>query len=188
MIQECSSYVTGGYWTGFKQDLLRANNYADLGFPIAEIEADGGVIITKEAGSGGLLTVQTCTAQLVYEIQGPLYYNSDVTARIDKVQMTQEGPDRVRLIGVEGSPPPPTTKVGVTARGGWQAEMHFFLTGLDVKEKADLIEKQTRASMGDYVKDFSVLKFTTTGSIATNPKNLDEATGKLQAMFTIAVY
>ena len=124
------------------------------------------------------MTVQTCTAQLVYEIQGPLYYNSDVTARIDQIKLTQEGPDRVRLEGVQGLPPPPTTKVGVTARGGWQAEMHFFLTGLDVKEKAELIEKQTRASMGDYVKDFSVLKFTTTGSIASNPTNLDEATGE----------
>ena len=61
-------YVTGGYYTGFKKELLEANNYADLGFPIAEIESDGGVVITKEAGSGGILTVNTCTAQLLYEI------------------------------------------------------------------------------------------------------------------------
>jgi hypothetical protein len=112
----------------------------------------------------------------LYEIQGPLYYNSDVTARIDKIKLTQEAPDRVRLSGVQGSPPPPTTKVGITARGGWQAEFHFFLTGLDVKEKAEMIEKQTRGSMGDYQKDFQVLKFTTTGSVPPNPKSLDEAT------------
>lgn len=176
----CLSFFTGGYYTGFKKELLQANNFTNLGFPIAEIEADGGVVITKEGNAGGILTVQTCTAQLVYEIQGPLYYNSDVTAQIDEINFTQEGKHRVRIIGVKGHPPPPTTKIGITARGGWQAEFHFFLTGLDIEEKAKMIEKQTRASMGEYEKEFDVLKFTTTGSVPSNPKSLDASTVDLR--------
>jgi hypothetical protein len=155
---------------------LQANNFTNLGFPIAEIEADGGIVITKEENAGGILTVQTVTAQLLYEIQGPLYYNSDVTARLDGIKLTQEGPHRVRIAGVEGLPPPPTTKVGITAKGGWQAEFHFFLTGLDIKEKAKMIELQTRESMGDYQKHFQTLKFTVTGSVPVNPRNQNEAT------------
>jgi hypothetical protein len=69
-------------------------------------------VITKEQDAGGILNVQTATAQLLYEIQGPLYYNSDVTARLDGIKFVQEGPTRVRVSGVEGYPPPPTTKIG----------------------------------------------------------------------------
>jgi hypothetical protein len=87
-----------------------------------------GALISR---SGGALTMNTCTAQHLYEIQGPLYYNSNVTARIDKIKLIHEAPDRVRLEGAQGLLPPPTTKVGITTRGGWQAELHFFLTGLD---------------------------------------------------------
>lgn len=177
---ECSSYVTGGYYTGFKKELLAANNYANLGFPIAEIEADGQFIITKEENAGGIVSIQTVTSQLLYEIQGPLYYNSDVTARIDGVRMIQEGPNRVRVTGVAGSPPPPTTKIGITAKGGWQAEVHFFLTGLDIKEKAEMVERQTLESMGEYRKEFQVLKFTVTGSVPVNPRNQNEATVDLR--------
>jgi hypothetical protein len=69
-------------------------------------------VITKEQDAGGILNVQTVTAQLLYEIQGPLYYNSDVTARLNNIKLVQEGPIRVRVSGIEGQPPPPTTKVG----------------------------------------------------------------------------
>jgi hypothetical protein len=177
---ECSAYITGGSFTGFKKDLLKANNCTNLGFPIAEIEASGQFIITKETNAGGIVTVETVTAQLIYEIQGPYYYNSDVTANLEKIKLVQEGPNRVRVLGVVGSPPPPTTKVGITAKGGWQAEFHFFLTGLDIKEKAEMVERQTIESMGHYRKDFHTLKFTVTGSVPENPKNQDEATVDLR--------
>lgn len=147
---------------------------------MAEIGSDGQVVITKENNSGGIMTTGTVTAQLLYEIQGPLYYNSDVTANIENVQLVQESPDRVRLLGVEGLPPPPTTKVGVSARGGWQAEFHFFLTGLDVKEKAEMVQRQTLESMGDYRKEFTTLKFTITGSVSDSPRNQDAATVDLR--------
>lgn len=177
---ECSSYVTGGAYSGFKKELLQQNNFTNMGFPIAEIGPRGEVVITKEKKSGGIVTVSTCTAQLVYEIQGPLYYNCDVTADIEEVYFVQEGPDRVRVCGVRGYPPPPTTKIGITARGGYKAEFHFWLTGLDIKEKVEMVERQTIESMGEYRKEFTVLTFTPIGSVGADPTNQNAATVDLR--------
>lgn len=173
---ECSAYITGGAYSGFKRELLQANNFTNMGFPVAEIGANGDVVITKEKNSGGIVTVGTCTAQLLYEIQGPLYYNCDVTADLEEVSFVQEGPNRVRVLGVRGLPPPPTTKIGITAWGGYKAEFHFWLTGLDIAEKVEMVEKQTIESMGEYRKEFTALTFTPIGSVAANPKNQNEAT------------
>jgi hypothetical protein len=76
---ECSTYITGGNFSGFKE-LEEGGRWLDLGFPIAEIGGDGDVTITKQKGRGGLVSVETCTAQLLYEIQGPWYFNSDVSS------------------------------------------------------------------------------------------------------------
>lgn len=129
---ECSSYVAGGYYSAFK-DLM--DGCENLGFPIAAIEANGDTVLTKEAGTGGEMSVGTVTSQLVYEIQGPLYYNSDVTANLEGIKLEQIGKDEVRMTGVKGLPPPPTTKVGITAPGGYQAEFHYLFTGLDIQKK-----------------------------------------------------
>ena len=75
------------------------------------MHADGSSVITKHPGTGGLVSVGTVTAQLLYEIGGPAYPNPDVVARFDTIRLEQEGPDRVRVAGVRGEPPPPTTKV-----------------------------------------------------------------------------
>ncbi|KAK6366872.1 hypothetical protein LTS17_010423 [Exophiala oligosperma] len=175
---ECSNYVTGGYYSGFKKEVLPA--CTDMGFPIAEIDACGEFIITKEKNSQGIVTPGTCISQMLYEIQGPLYYNSDVTARIDSMKMEAIGENRVKVTNVIGLPPPPTTKVGFTALGGYQAEFHYFLTGLDIEEKAKMVEIQTLASMGEYRKEFHTLKFTVTGSSRPNPRNQNEATVDLR--------
>lgn len=133
-IIECSAYATGGYYAGFK-DLM--DNCENLGFPIAAIEASGETEFTKGAGPGGEMSVGTATSQLLYEIQGPCYFNSDVVADIEGLKMTQVGKDLVRMTGVKGLPPPPTTKAGLTSEPGhlWQAEFHFFLVGIDIEEK-----------------------------------------------------
>lgn len=94
----------------------------------------------------GCVTVGTCTSQLLYEIQGPLYYNCDVTADLTNVKMEQIGEDLVRVTGVKGLPPPPTTKVGITAPAGFQCEWHFFMCGLDIEEKCKITEDQIRHS------------------------------------------
>lgn len=151
-------------------------------FSIAEIEANGQFVITKEENAGGIVSIDAITSQLVYEIQGLYYYNSDVTANLDKIQLIQEGANRVRVKGVVGSPPPPTTKVSIIAKGGWQAEFHFFLSGLYIKVKAEMVQLQILTSMGEFATEFHTLKFTVTGSVPENQKNQNEATVDLRIL------
>ena len=170
---ECSSYVCGGYYSGFKELFEGCEN---VGFPIAEIFADGSCALIKEPNTGGEISVGTVASQLLYEIQGPQYYGSDVVAVLEGIVMAQEGKDRVLVTGVKGKPPPTTTKVGITASGGWQAEFHFILVGLDLEQKAEWTERQVRASMGKNAERFSCLKFTLNGYCPEDPRNQDVAT------------
>ncbi|OJJ03007.1 hypothetical protein ASPVEDRAFT_134387 [Aspergillus versicolor CBS 583.65] len=170
---ECSSYVCGGYYSGFK-DLF--DGCENIGFPIAAIDKDGTFTLEKEHGTGGEMSVGTVTSQLLYEIQGPRYYGSDVVALLEGIQIRQIAKDEVLVTGVKGSPPPTTTKVGITARGGYQAEFHFYMCGLDLKEKAAWTERQIRHSMGENISKFSCLKFSLNGWCQENPENQDVAT------------
>lgn len=118
---ECSNYVCGGNFTGFKS-LGHGSGWGNIGYPIVEISKEGDVIITMQKyASGSAVTVDTCKSQLLYEIQGPWYYNSDATAMLDGIHFEQRGINRAAIHGVQSGPPPPTTKVGITARGGFQA-------------------------------------------------------------------
>jgi hypothetical protein len=111
------------------------------GFPIAEIAADGSSVITKNPGTGGAVTPDTVTAQLVYEIGEPAYLNSDVITHLDTAELTDLGDDRVEIRGVRGSAPPATTKVAITGVGGWENSVLFALTGTDLDAKAALVER-----------------------------------------------
>src|SRR5581483_560494 len=117
------------------------------GFPIAEVAADGSSVITKHEGHGGAVTVGTVTAQLLYEIAGPRYPNPDVVARFDTIELADVARDRVRISGVRGEPPPPTTKVCINLPGGYKATLSFLLTGLDVEAKADLLQRSLWATV-----------------------------------------
>ncbi|MGX1756272.1 acyclic terpene utilization AtuA family protein [Streptomyces lydicus] len=140
-VLECGAQATGGNYSFFgDHDLLRP------GFPLAEIAADGSAVITKHPGTGGAVTTGTVTAQLLYETSGARYAGPDVTARLDTVRLTEEGPDRVRISGVRGEAPPPTLKTGLTRLGGWRNEVTFVLTGLDVTAKAVLVRRQMEAA------------------------------------------
>lgn len=135
---ECGTQATGGNYAFFTE-------LADLGrpgFPIAEIRADGGSVITKHAVTGGAVTVDTVEAQLMYEIQGARYAGPDVTSRLDTIRLDQDGPDRVRISGVTGEAPPPRLKVSLNTIGGFRNEMEFVLTGLDIEAKAELAQRQ----------------------------------------------
>lgn len=171
---ECSNYVCGGNFSGFKS--LRDKKWEDIGYPIAEISADGDVVITKNQGSGGELSPQTCSSQLLYEIQGPWYFNSDVTAIIDSISFEHLSTNRVALRGVKADLPPPTTKIGITAKGGYQAEVHWFMTGLDIAEKAAMMESQVRKLLQPHIHRFTKLTFTTIGSVPDNPMSQNSAT------------
>jgi hypothetical protein len=95
---ECSSYVCGGYYSGFKDLFEGCEN---IGFPIAEIFADGSCAIIKEPNTGGEISVGSVTSQLLYELQGPQYYGSDVVAVLEDINMVQEGKDRVLVSGIK---------------------------------------------------------------------------------------
>lgn len=140
---ECGVQATGGNYSFFTEiaDLTHA------GFPLAEVSADGSAVITKHPGTGGLVSVDTVTAQLLYEITGARYANPDVTARMDSVELSSDGPDRVRISGVRGEAPPPTYKVSMNSIGGFRNSMTFVLTGLDIEAKADLIRRQLDAAL-----------------------------------------
>jgi hypothetical protein len=103
--------VCGGYYSAFK-DLLKAKKHLNVGFPIAEVDSVGECILTKEENTGGCITTGSVTSQLLYEIQGPLYFNSDVVAQLENIKIEQVGEDRVKISGVKGLLPPPTTKIG----------------------------------------------------------------------------
>lgn len=142
-IIECGTQVTGGNYAFFTE-------IADLhhiGFPIAELAADGSTVITKQPGTGGAVSVGTVTAQLLYEITGARYPNADVTARLDALQLQQEGPDRVAVSGAVGEPPSPTLKVGRNILGGYRNEITFVLTGLQIEAKADLVRSQLSSAI-----------------------------------------
>ncbi|MFD3664440.1 acyclic terpene utilization AtuA family protein [Streptomyces sp. NPDC058659] len=139
-VLECGTQATGGnyaFFAGHDPAVFRRP-----GFPVAELHADGSAVITKHAGTGGLVDVGTVTAQLLYETAGARYPGPDVTARLDTVRLAQEGPDRVRIHGVTGEAPPPTLKVGLNRLGGFRNEVVFVLTGLDIEAKARLVRDQ----------------------------------------------
>jgi hypothetical protein len=127
-----------------------------------------------------MVTTDTATSQLLYEIQGPWYFNSDVTAILDDLWFEQLSTNRVALRGVKSAPPPPTTKVGLTARGGYQAEFHYFPTGLDIDVKARMVEAQIRKAIGAHAKKFTKFEFTTNGTAMENPTNQNAATVDLR--------
>ncbi|WNI23213.1 acyclic terpene utilization AtuA family protein [Streptomyces sp. ITFR-16] len=136
-VLECGTQATGGNYAFFGGHDLRRP-----GFPVAEIHADGTSVITKHDGTGGVVDLGTVTAQLLYETGGARYAGPDVTARLDTVRLSADGPDRVRISGVRGEAPPPTLKAGLTRLGGWRNEVVFVLTGLGIEAKAQLVRDQ----------------------------------------------
>jgi Acyclic terpene utilisation family protein AtuA len=144
-VLECGAHATGGNFSGFL-DLPRDGR--PLGFPLAEIAADGSYVVTKHPGTGGAVTVDTVTAQLFYEIQAHRYLGPDVTTRLDTIHLEQQGEDRVAVAGVRGEPPPERLKVGANVLGGYRNSVELVLTGLDVDAKADWVTAQVEAAWG----------------------------------------
>ncbi|MBZ3908065.1 acyclic terpene utilization AtuA family protein [Streptomyces griseiscabiei] len=139
-VLECGAQATGGNYAFFGEHDPESLRHP--GFPLAELHEDGSCVITKHPGTGGLVDLGTVTAQLLYETAGARYAGPDVTARLDTVRLSPDGPDRVRVDGVRGEAPPPALKVGVNRLGGFRNEITFVLTGLDIDAKAALVRRQ----------------------------------------------
>ena len=134
---ECGAQVSGGYYAdpGFKD----IPGLATLGYPIAEIDADGTCVVTKPAGTGGRIDAHTVKEQLLYELHDPAaYLTPDVVADLSEAEVTEVGPDRVRLSGVRGHPRPTELKVNVCHESGWLAEGEISYAGARAQARARL--------------------------------------------------
>jgi hypothetical protein len=141
---ECGPQATGGNYAFFTE----VSGLEHPGFPIAEVAEDGSSVITKHPGTGGEVSIGTVTAQLLYEIAGPEYPNTDVVARFDSLGLAADGADRVRISGIRGRPAPDRIKVCLNLLGGWRNTMTFVLTGLDIEAKAELTLAALEAKLG----------------------------------------
>lgn len=152
----------------------------DLGFPIAEISSSGNCVITKSDNAAGAVTKFTVTAQLLYELQGELYLNTDVVADLRNVSIAEdpEVPNYIHVSGVKGLPPPPTTKAIFAAPGGYQAEAMFYINGLDVTAKAEMMKAQIHHAFQGH--SFSKLSLELYGTQASNPSSQQEGTAMLR--------
>ncbi len=143
-IIECSGQACGGNYSFVEE----VPSYHNVGFPIAEMYEDGSSVITKHPGTGGLVSVGTVTAQLLYEIREPRYLTPDVAVRFDTIRLSREGPDRVTVKGVRGEPPTKTTKVCINNMAGYMNSLTLLLAGLDIEKKAEIIEDTLFRSLG----------------------------------------
>ena len=134
---ECGTQATGGNYSFFTE----VPGMERVGFPWAEVAEDGSCVIGKHDGTGGEVSVATVTSQLLYEIGGPEYFGPDVTTRFDTIELEQAAPDRVRIHGTKGEPPPSTLKVCLNRAGGLRNDINVCLVGLDVEAKAKLVEE-----------------------------------------------
>ncbi|WP_275402634.1 acyclic terpene utilization AtuA family protein [Streptomyces sp. SID13031] len=151
-IIECGPQTVGGNFAGFQE----MTDLRHPGFPTAEIAADGTSVICKNAAHGGAVTVDTVTAQILYEIQGPRYLNPDVTLRLDAVSLEQIAEDRVRVSGATRSPPTATAKVAIFAQSGYTVVGSTFVTAPDVAEKVDLLRAQLEFDLPSAVTELDI--------------------------------
>ena len=115
------------------------------------------------------------TGQLLYELQGELYLNPDVVADLSGIKIEDTAtPNRVFVSGMTGHPPPSTTKAMIAASGGYQAETTFYINGLDVAEKAEMMKNQLHHMFKDC--NFSKLSIELYGTLASNPKSQQAGT------------
>ena len=173
-IIECGCQATGGNYSFFKE----VPSFDNVGYPIAEIENDGSFTITKHPGTGGLVSVGTVTAQLLYEISSPAYLNPDVIGHFDTLSIEQEDEDRVYVSGCRGSNPPPTHKACINLAGGYRNGMDLVLTGLDIEEKADAFTNALFNSVGGK-EQFDDVSINLHRTDKENPNSNEEAMATL---------
>ncbi len=151
---ECGPQVTGGNFAGFAELEGAGADLQAPGFPIAEVAHDGSSVITKQPGAGGAVTVDTVSAQLLYEVGSCRYVVPDVVVRMDSARLAQVGPDRVEISGVVGEPAPASAKALLTYPGGYRNAMTLAVTGLDRRRKVDLAVRAIDTALPDGLSAF----------------------------------
>ncbi len=132
---ECGAQVTGGLWCHWQE----AANLADVGYPFVDLEPDGSFVLSKPAGSGGAVNLETVSEQLLYEVADPAaYLTPDVVADFTSMTLTGDGPDRVRITPAQGRPATDSYKVSIAYRDGFSASGTLVVFGPDAPAKAKL--------------------------------------------------
>ena len=173
-IIECGCQATGGNYSFFKE----VPSFDNVGYPIAEIENDGSFTITKHPGTGGLVSVGTVTAQLLYEISSPSYINPDVVSHFDALKIKQISKDRVYVSGCKGSSPPNKHKVCINLAGGYRNGIDLILTGMDIKEKSEAFLDALFNSLGGR-EQFDEVSVNLHRTDKENPNSNEEAMATL---------
>lgn len=165
-IIECGCQATGGLFT----DWQSVPDWAHIGYPIVDVEADGSFTVSKPPGTGGLVSPATVGEQLLYEIGDPgAYLLPDVACDFRQVQMVQVGENRVRVSGARGGPPPATLKVSATTLAGWRVDAMMIIIGIDAVAKArrsgeSLIERTREMIIARGWGDFSATRVEVIGA------------------------
>jgi hypothetical protein len=145
---ECGAQVTGGYFAD--PGLKEVPDLHAVGFPIVELWADGGLVVGKALGTGGVVDCRTVKVQLLYEVHDPAaYLTPDVVADISGAELEQMGPDRVAVHGVRGHPRPETLKVIACFAGGWLGEGEISYAGPSAEARARLAAQVVRRRVGE---------------------------------------
>ncbi len=156
---ECSAQVTGGTFTDWRD----VPDWAGIGMPIGECSADGGLVITKAQGTGGLVSVGTVAEQLLYEVSDPQrYYVADVICDFTDVRLEQIGPDRVSVTGARGLGRTSTYKASLTYDAGWRATSLIPIIGLESAAKAKRLGEELFARTGAMLRQSQLPPFTQT--------------------------
>ncbi|MFK7937385.1 MAG: acyclic terpene utilization AtuA family protein [Saprospiraceae bacterium] len=174
-IIECGGQATGGNYSLHNE----VPTYKNLGFPIAEMQADGSCVITKHENTGGIVNIGTVTAQLMYEINAPAYVTPDVVAHFETIKLSLESPNRVRVENVQGSPATSTAKVTVNCHAGFQNDMIFYIAGLDIERKVELLQEIILDAIGGE-SAFDKIEFQYLPTHKDNPNSNEEAFAQLR--------
>jgi len=187
-VLECGAQSTGGLHTDWRD----VPDWAHIGYPIAECEADGSFVLTKPQGSGGLVTPATVGEQMLYEIGDPqAYIVPDVVCDFSGVTMTQAGPDQVRVSAAKGYAPTATYKVCATYYDGFRATSLTPVLGIDAPAKAQRQAAAVLTRLGEMLRDRNLAPFRATridviGAGATYGQDPEQSASR-EVMVKIAV-
>jgi hypothetical protein len=158
-ILECGAQATGGLHTDWEE----TGDWADIGYPIAEISSDGSFVLSKPDGTGGLVNFATVAEQMLYEIGDPsAYLLPDVTCDFSDVRIDEMGDHRVRVSNAKGLPPTDTYKVSATYRDGYRVGAYLTIGGIDAARKADKVADAVIRRCGTILKAMNAAPYTET--------------------------